>query len=245
MERVVVPTAAFLLSAASRGLGFASILATFGGCISYSSYQDARIVREGTSQETVAVSASTDRLPDYGSDRPRSVSSGVAPGSERFTWYPVEVGSRFPISDRFDGAFRLSFLVMPSEYGADGTVVLGGDVRVAIVPDYLVLALPVAFVPGQTLFSTVQVQPGVVATVPLLHDLDLNGAARINLFTNDELRDENELRSYGFNAGFGWRVTPGLTLRPEVGWLVFPETEVTYTQFGLGLSITTGLAPGR
>jgi hypothetical protein len=244
MKRVVVRTAAFLLPGAGRGLAVLSILTACGGCISYSSYQDARIVREGTSQGTVAASVSTDQVPDYPSAVPRNVSSDIATRSQRVTWYPVEAGSRFPISKRLDGAFRVSALVKPSDYRVNGTVVLGGDVRFAIVPDYLLLALPVAFVPGQTLFSSVQVQPGVVATFPLLHDLDLNGAARVNLFTNDELRDEAGLRSYGFNAGLGWRVTRGLTLRPEVGWLVFPETDVTYTQFGLGLTMTAGLDPG-
>jgi hypothetical protein len=191
------------------------------GCIPYSSYQDARIVEKGVNQGTVAVSASTYR----------------DEWTEAGHWYPIELGPRMHLSARADAAFKFSFLMVPGSDQFAVWPIIGGDIRVAVVPDYLLLAVPVYFFPGPRIFSNMQLQPGVVMTVPLSHAVDLNSAARVNVFANPDAWDWDEGgQSYSFNLGLGLHLSRGLIVRPEVGWLVVPGTGRRYTEFGVGFT---------
>ncbi len=196
-------------------------------CFSYSSYQDARIVPQGEAQTTLSVSASSyaDRF-----------------SSQNTYWYPIELAPRLHLAQRFDAGLRFSFLAYPkSNNGSgeiDGIMVVGGDVRGAIIPNYLALSLPVAFALGANSFSALQLQPGAIATIPVLDGLDVNGSAHWYVYTGDlwdSGLDDND--AWGYTAGLGWRVSNTVTLRPEVGWLVFPDTDLMYTQYGLGLTV--------
>ena len=200
------------------------LASSFMGCLSYSSYQDARIVPDDSSQATLAVSVSSYKDPDY-------------PDAERVNWYPVEFSPRFHVASWCDAAFKISYLFASGEENDfNALVVLGGDVRFALVPDYLVFALPVSLTIGEYAFSTIQIQPGVVLTIPVADELDINGAARGHFFTGEELSGDDDLRAWGFNAGLGWHVSRRWTLRPEVGWLLYPESDVLYTQYGIGFT---------
>jgi hypothetical protein len=199
-----------------------AILAHVMGCFSYSSYQDARIAPKGESQATLSISASSYKR-DY--------------MDERQYWYPVEVAPRFHVATRFDAGLRMSLLLVPGEERATGVFVVGGDIRGAVIPNHLVLSLPVAFAVGDNPFSTFQLQPGAVVTLPVLHQLDLNGSVHWYVYTGDLWGDQDDLNSWGYTAGLGWHMTSRVTLRPEVGWLVFSDQDLIYTQYGVGLTL--------
>lgn len=203
-------------------------IATCGtGCLSYSSYQDARIVEKGSSQATMAVSVSS-----YGYD--------TFEGPAREYWFPVELGFRAPVASRVDGGFKLAYLMFNGGDSIDALVEVEGDLRVGVLRDRLALALPVSAVLGS--FSSFQFKPGVVVTVPLLDDLDLNSAAAVHLFTSEDPFSD-VYRSWQFNVGLGWRVSPRWTLRPEVGWLVYSNNGPVYNEFGLGLTVNPPRLP--
>lgn len=152
-------------------------------------------------------------------------------------WYPVELSPRFHVANRFDAGLRFSVLLIPGEEEATGIVVLGGDIRGAVIPNRLVLSLPVAFAVGENPFSTFQLQPGAIVTIPVVDQLDVNGSVHWYVYTGDLWGDEEDLRSWGYTVGLGWHVSSRVTIRPEVGWLVFSEEDLVYTQYGVGLTI--------
>ena len=199
------------------------------GCFSYSSYQDARIVPKGESHATLSISASS-----YKSDYM----------DERQYWYPVEVAPRFHVAERFDAGIRMSLLLVRGEEEATGIFVVGGDIRGAVIPNRLVLSLPVAFAVGDNPFSTFQVQPGAIVTIPLLDQLDLNGSVHWYVYTGDLWEDEEDLNSWGYTAGLGVHISSRAILRPEVAWLVFSDQDLVYTQYGIGLTLHAPIHPG-
>ncbi|HEU4365393.1 MAG TPA: hypothetical protein VFT13_07990 [Candidatus Krumholzibacteria bacterium] len=149
----------------------------------------------------------------------------------------MEFSPRFHVAERCDAAFKISYLFTSGEENQfNALVVLGGDIRLAVIRDHLAFALPVSLTVGEYAFSTIQIQPGVIVTLPVGENLDVNGAARGHFFTGEELSGEEDLRAWGFNAGLGWHVSRNWTVRPEVGWLLYPKSGVLYTQYGIGLT---------
>ena len=188
------------------------------GCINYSSYQDARIVEKGHSSGTIAVSAS-----QYDSDF----------NDDDSHWFVAEGNPRWGLGARLDAGFKMSVLLTEESLG---WVTIGADLRFGIIRNYLAATVPVSFAVGSYIFSSTNLQPGVILTLPVGDDVDINGSVRRSFYL------DQDLQPYGwwlYNAGLGIVVAPGWRLRPEVGWMVSDspqEDEPTYMQFGLGIS---------
>jgi hypothetical protein len=195
----------------------ATILATFTshGCLTYSSYQSARIVERGRQQATIGLSHSS--IPDK-----------KDPGA---SWWTFDGDMRFGIARRVDGSFRLSvFHNVPDGWGG---AQVSMDLRGGIIEDRLAVALPFSVNMGDFHFYTLRFQPGLIGTIPLGERFEITGAARAHLYLR-----VMELTAVGCNIGLGMTTPSGeWTIRPELGWLVFGGTnsDVTYFQYGMGI----------
>jgi hypothetical protein len=196
-------------------------LTLFMGCIDYSSYQDARIVERGGSQGTVAVSASKQQSEYAGDD---------------FDWYAVDVNPRWGLGARFDAGFKMALLITGEEMG---WVLVGGDLRFGAFRDYLALTVPVTMAFGELAFSTINLQPGIIMTLPVTHELDINGSVRRSFYLHEDLESN---AWWLYNAGLGIKVAPEWRIRPEVAWMVSDHEyeQTTYVQFGIGVTRQVG-----
>lgn len=211
---------------ALRAAAASIAVAASSGCFTYSSYQSARIVERGDHEGTVSLSRS----------------SVVSENTGRSSWLAVEGLARFGIAERFDGSLMVSvFRGVPESWGAG---VVTADVRAGIIKDRLACSLPVSITVGDLYLASFRVQPGLIGTIPLGPRLEITGAIRAHVFVRVP-----DLFAVGYNAGLGITSASGTwTLRPEVGWMQFVETEaqergVTYAQFGIGLERHSGNPP--
>ena len=91
--------------------------------------------------------------------------------------------------------------------------------RYGIWTDRIAVSLPASVLGGDPALRSVQVQPGVIATLPLPGSWDLSAAARRHLFVS-ELRSPAGCRgSGGLSLGMPMG-SSGWTLRPGLDWLL-------------------------
>ena len=124
---------------------------TSQGCLTYSSFQSARIVERGHPHATLGISR-----------------SGILDLDEKeseFGWWTLDGDMRFGIAKRVDGSVRLSiFHNVPEGWGGGQ---FSCDIRGGIIDDYLAVAFPFSINMGDFHFYTLRFQPGFVGTIPL------------------------------------------------------------------------------
>jgi hypothetical protein len=196
-------------------VSFIFALFTSQGCLTYSSYQSARIVERGHPHATIGIS--------------RSVS--LDEDDNEVNWWTVDGDMRFGIARRIDGSIRLSvFHNVPEEWGGGQVTV---DIRGSMIEDHLAIVLPVTVTLGDFYLYTLRIQPGFVGTIPLGDRFEITGAVRAHVYVR-----VMELFAMGYNLGLGLTTPSGeWTIRPEVGWLRMTGTgsDLTYFQYGVGI----------
>ena len=184
------------------------------GCLTYSSYQSARIVERGNPHATVGITRS------------------VYPGKEKISqgWWTLDGDMRFGVARRIDALVRLSIIHNLPEGGGMGQFTLG--LRAGIIKDHLAMTLPATVTIGDFYFYSLRIQPGFIGTIPLGEHLEINGSARGQVYVY-----AMELFGIGYNVGLGITSPSGeWTIHPEAGWLQLTGTSsgTTYFQYGVG-----------
>jgi hypothetical protein len=187
------------------------------GCLTYSSYQSARIVERGHPHATVGIS--------------RSVSLDTDEHDSEVNWWSIDGDMRFGIARRIDGSVRVSvFHNVPEGWGGGQISV---DLRGGVIEDHLAIVLPATVTLGDFYFYTFRIQPGFIGTIPLGEHLEINGSVRAYVYVR-----VMELFGIGYNLGLGITTPSGeWTIRPEVGWLRLAGTDsdLAYFQYGVGI----------
>jgi hypothetical protein len=186
-----------------------------GGCLTFSSFQTARIPEADRPEVTAAVTRS-----DFRDD------------ADHDGWSMLEFRrrSRLGEAERLEGHVKLSIL-HPDEGGVGG--VLGGGLKAAVWRDHLAVGLPVSWYIGDAGFRFLQIHPGVIATLPITPGFDLNGDVEAYILTagyTQPLYAQHLGLAIG-PADRGWAV------RPEIGWLRWDngDRRETSVQFGLAV----------
>ncbi len=186
-----------------------------GGCLTFSSFQTARIPEPKRPEVTVAVTRSDFREDD---------------DDDGWSMLEFRHRSRLGESDRLEGHVKLSVL-HPDGGGLGG--VLGAGLKAAVVRDHLAVGLPLSWYIGDAGFRFLQIHPGVIATLPIVPGLDLNG----------------DIEAYILTAGYtqplhakhiGLAIGPAdrrWALRPEIGWLSWDNGDHRETSVQFGLAI--------
>lgn len=190
-------------------------LLTMQGCLTYSSFQSARIVERGYPHATLGISRSVILEED---------------DSEASYW-TFDGDMRFGIAKRVDGSIRLSIFHNVPEGWGGGQV--SADIRGGIIKNHLAIVLPFSVNMGDFHFYTLRFLPGFIGTIPLHERIEINGAVRAHVYIRFM-----ELTAINYNIGLGLTTQSGeWTIRPEVGWLRFSGTssDVTYFQYGAGI----------
>ena len=180
------------------------------GCLTYSSYQSARIVERGKPHATVGITRT------------------LFPGDEINCW-TIDGDMRFGVARRVDALVRVSVYEFLPEGVGGGQVTLG--LRCGIIKDRFALTLPATVYIGDFYFYSLRMQPGFISTIPLSKHLEVNGSARGHVYVR-----VMELFGIGYSVGLGITSPSGeWTIRPEVGWLQLTGTSsATYFQYGVG-----------
>lgn len=208
------------------------------GCINYSSYQDARIVERGHAQGTVAASLSR-----Y---EPHHDSNAATADDTDESWMAIQVDPRWGLGARCDAALHMSALI-PTESPGSAWMVLGVDGRFAVIRNYFAITLPVSTTLSNFTWYSINVQPGVIMTLPMADQIDINASVRRSLFFSEDIETDGY---WLVNAGLGIEVAPGWRIRPELGWMISdrydhisgyyngePErSRSIYSEFGIGVS---------
>jgi hypothetical protein len=185
------------------------------GCLTFSSLQSARIVEPGPPTAT------------FGLGRNNFLENGHEdPG-----WTVLDLRTRYALSDKSDAAFKLAV----AKRDEDGWVgfVLGGDIRASLWKDHLVLTVPAQILAGDFEFSTFQILPGMIGTVPIGRRVEFNSSFNFYVFAHGP-----DVPMYSFSAGLGvWPTSGPWLLRPEVAWLHVGDSERFYRQLGLALEV--------
>lgn len=179
------------------------------GCYTASSYQSARITRDGTSRATFGIAR---------------MGSSDEDNEGRLTVLDMRV-RKAVATGRADIGFTAT--VFTAEGGALATV--GVEPRVAVVDGILTLGLPMTWYIG---LPAGQVAPGAVLTIPVSRHLEINGAARISTLVTSY----GSLPQPVFNVGLG--ISEDLSrwaLRPEVGFTRIEEEDEWLVQLGIGI----------
>jgi hypothetical protein len=188
-----------------------------GGCLTFSSFQTARIPEMDRPEVTAAVTRSDFREDD-----------------DRSGWSMLEFRrrSRLGRSERLEGHIKLS--ILHPDGGSFGGV-LGGGFKAAVVRDYLAVGLPVSWYIGDAGFRFLQIHPGVIATLPIVPGLDINGDLEAYVLAAGETQPLHA-RHLGLAIGPADR---RWAVRPEIGWLSWDDGDrrETSVQFGLAVEI--------
>jgi hypothetical protein len=185
-----------------------------GGCLTFSSFQTARIPEADKPEMTVALSRCDLR------------------DDSRSGWSMLEFRHRARLEGSDRAESHLKFTILHADGGSAGGV-LGGGVKFALWRNHLALGLPVSWYIGDATFQALQFHPGLVATLPAAPGFDLNADCEAYLLASGGMRPLIA-RHIGLAMG-----TPDrrLVLRPEVGWLSWDDygRRRTAVQFGLAV----------
>lgn len=191
------------------------ILPLLSGCYVFSSFQSASIVPPGAYTYSLAVTRGSQLDSDDEDD---------------FHWTNYELRARSGTSnDRFDFGLR----AVLSRVENDLEVQWALDGRVGLVPQHLTFQLPASMWLGEGGFSTLQLEPTLIASASLTANIELNasGSYRVQL--------EDGFDSYAATLGLALP-TPieRVRLRPEIAWLGgVDDSEASYRQFGVALEL--------
>ncbi len=195
------------------------------GCLTYSSYQSARIVERGYPHAVVGIT--------------RSVSPGTEKSDREVSWWTIDGDMRFGIARRIDGAVRVSVFQNFVEGLGGGQISV--DLRGGIIEDHIVIVMPATVTLGDFYFYTLRIQPGFVGTIPLGKQLELNGSVRAHVYLR-----VMELYGIDYTLGLGITTRSGeWTIRPEVGWLQLAglNSDSACLQYGVGIEHNFITAP--
>ncbi|MBM3286116.1 MAG: hypothetical protein FJY88_02020 [Candidatus Eisenbacteria bacterium] len=190
------------------------------GCLTFSSLQSARIVERGFPTTTIGLGRNN--FLEHGQKQPG--------------WTVLDLRSRLGVSRRSDAALR----VAATRRDEDGWVgfIVGGDIRASIWANHLVATLPAQVLAGDFEFNTFQLLPGLVATVPMTQNVDLNASGSYYLLAHDFYAP-----MYSYSLGLGISPTDGTwQLRPELAWLQAGDPRESYRQLGLAVEFRRGKA---
>jgi hypothetical protein len=181
------------------------------GCLANSSYQSARIVERGSDTGTIGAAMTLKEDKD-----------------DESLW-TLDGRARFGIASGWDGSIGMSVVGNLQRGGGAGLV--GGDIRRSIIRDRLTFTLPVSVVIGDFSFYTTRFQPGLIGTLPLSRNLDLNASVRRNIFVWAP-----EIKAYTYNFGLGITTVSGRwTFHPELAVYHNIDQDIMLTQIGIGL----------
>lgn len=181
------------------------------GCFAMSSYQSARMTEPGPSRATFALS---------------TVGSSEDDDDSRLTVMDLRVRKAL-VPEQADMGFTATVFTA----GAGALVSVGVEPRIAVINNILAVDLPVTWYVAAPLF---QVTPGLVATVPLSRQLEVNASARYLALVG---ADGAPVGRPVYTLGLGlsddlrrWAIRPEVAVSPlyneEGQWLV---------QFGVGI----------
>ncbi len=196
------------------GPGLCLVLSVSAGCFTFSSYQSARIVDRGKPRVTYSISRNNFIERDQ-------IDAG---------WTTLEALGRYPVKARLvDAGARIS--ILRSDEGGIGSVV-GGDLKAGVIRDHLAVALPASVLLGDFSFTTFQLQPGLIASVPIGDRIEGNAAARTYIF----MAETEDGPVYAYNLGLALHPRGSRwAIRPEVGWLTLRGSGDRFVQFGIGV----------
>lgn len=157
---------------------------------------------------------------------PRDKETGEA-GSQSHLGLQAAYG----LSEKVDLRFRFEH-IWESGYGDNNEQVIALGPKFSVVKDRMALYLP--FGTALSDFSTAQLQPTVLFTLPVVRDkIDFNPSAKYLLTFCEDCVDY-----WAFNLGMAFsNDVRKWAFRMEYGFLLTPGDEGTYRQFSCGLSL--------
>lgn len=194
-----------------------ALICACGGCLTYSSFESARLVEPGAPRVTYSLSRNNFAELDQ----------------QKRGWTLLEIQSRYPLkASRLDAGFKLS--AMRSDEGWVGFVI-GGGLKGSIWKDHLAFDTPMSVFVGDLAFYTFEVHPGLIASVPLQ-----SGRAELNVSVHTYLITVFE-DAHTYSGSVGLALSKDLrrwAVRPEISWLRYSDRGVnTYPQFGIGVEV--------
>lgn len=186
-----------------------------GGCLTFSSFQTARIPEPDRPEVTVAVTRSDFREDD---------------DDDGWSMFEFRRRARVGESKRLEGHVKLSIL-RPDGGGVGG--MLGGGLKAAVVHNHLAVGLPVSWYIGDAGFRFVQFHPGVIATLPIVPGFDLNGDFEAYVLATGHTQPlyAKHIGLAIGSADHRW------ALRPEIGWLGWDSGDHRETSVQFGLAV--------
>jgi hypothetical protein len=179
------------------------------GCFAASSYQSARMTAPGPARATFGVA---------------SMGPADEESEERVTIVDMRVRKAMH-TNRSDLGVAMTAAI------GDGSALLnvGLEPRVAIVNNIIAVGVPMTWFVGA---PVAQIAPGVVATIPVSRQFEVNAAARLSLVTSEYLTTSYPV----YNLGIG--LSEDLSrwaIRPEVGVARIQDTDDWLVQLGVGI----------
>jgi hypothetical protein len=193
------------------GLLLALVIAS--GCAP--TFQDARLVGRGRFEITPNISGL----------------GATSNGESEYAATSLAVQGQAGVHDRAD--VGIAYARMEADDAEGGLNAVGFGPKFGIVRDRIAVSLPVSFFFGDDVptSETWQFHPTAIFTVPLSRHVDFSPSVRLAIGLCD---DCNTL--VGFGGGFGLRLRPRLTIRPEAGVLFDPGESGVLWSFGVGVS---------
>lgn len=187
------------------------------GCYTYSSLQSARLVDEGEVEIT----------PSYSS---QNYSFGG--NSDRVAHqYGVQMG--IGLAENFNGRIRYERIDWEDIGGDAGYNYIAVEPKIGLVKDAVAVSMPVGLWFGEIINEdkSIQIHPSLHLTKIVSPVLELNGSAKMLIFTED-FEDIIAL-----NLGLGIGNPDQVIIRPEIGWLFSPGDEGYYFHWSIGFSL--------
>jgi hypothetical protein len=134
---------------------------------------------------------------------------------------------------------RLRYERITADDGDGALNVLGFGPKVRLMPDRFALYVPVGFAFGEDVdvSETWQIHPTLLATVPVVDMVEVNGSAKLLIPFESDFDT-----TVAFNLGLGIGDMNRIVVRPEVGFLFNPGEDGYFRHFSIGL---TYYAPRR
>jgi hypothetical protein len=141
------------------------------------------------------------------------------------------------MSDAVDA--RLRYERITADDGDGALNVLGFGPKVRLLPDRIALYVPVGFAFGEDIdvSETWQIHPTLLATVPVVDMVEVNGSAKLLVPFESDFDT-----TVAFNLGLGIGNMNRIVVRPEFGFLFNPGEDGHFRHFSIGL---TYYAPRR
>lgn len=196
---------------------YLSLLSLFlAGCLSSTPFQSARVVEPDQQAASVSLQKSVDANED-----------------KDYSWYMMEFSGRFPlVKGRMDFSLGGAIMALEDEDGLGGVGgMFGLGTKVELFQDILSVELPVRFMfAGPYSFATTHIYPRAILSLPVAEIVEIN-LSHTRYFFNEDLNSN----PYAFSLGLAIGRKGGNIFRPEIGILIFPESN-DVLQFGIGFT---------